>query len=56
MKCQRCNAHTETADGSKVGGMPGITYHYCRNCGWSRAITRKPAKRDALRQLKKGAG
>lgn len=47
--CHRCGAMgLKELDGSKVGGMPGITYKVCDSCGTTRAITKRPG-RERLR-------
>lgn len=30
-----------TVDGSKCGGLPGVNYKVCGNCGHARVITKK---------------
>lgn len=45
--CPNCNnSQIEEVDGSRCGGLPGVTYRRCNGCGWVRAKTRKPRKAD----------
>jgi anaerobic ribonucleoside-triphosphate reductase len=40
--CSQCgNQSLIERDGSEIGGLPGIAYRYCNNCGWSQAKTKK---------------
>lgn len=44
MRCPKCNNTLEITDAKKVGGLPGVKYRYCNNCGYSRAITKRQKK------------
>jgi hypothetical protein len=51
-KCGKCgNLAIDIRDGSKVGGMPGLNYKVCGNCGWSSPITQRP-RREKLREVR----
>jgi ribosomal protein L37E len=39
--CRRCGGASVKVDGSKCGGVPGVTYWQCDACGFSRAITKR---------------
>lgn len=41
MKCPNCNNKIIEKDGKDVGGMPGVKYNYCENCGKSRPKTKR---------------
>jgi DNA-directed RNA polymerase subunit RPC12/RpoP len=62
MNCGKCgNKYLPEMDGAKViDGMPGIKYAVCNNCGWTRAIVKRPTKRDGIRAItprgKRGQG
>jgi hypothetical protein len=52
-RCQKCNNATEKVDGTEIfGGFPGVKYHYCRACGWAKAI---PMKRVSIPATNPGA-
>ena len=44
IKCPSCKVLCKVLSGERVGGMPGIYYNVCDNCGWHRAITFKAPK------------
>lgn len=54
--CQKCKGQLVEVDGRDMpagfGGMPGIKYQFCNACGWSRAIVKKPTRRELLANLK----
>jgi len=53
MKCHHCAGPLIRMDGKDVeNGMPGISYWFCRACGWARAITRRLSKAEMLKNLK----
>ena len=48
LRCRKCGAMgLLEMDGSKCGGMPGLTYKVCNGCGNARAVTKRQ-KRERL--------
>lgn len=47
LRCGKCHGlGTELVDGSRIGGIPGITYRYCPGCGWSTVPRPRRSKAD----------
>lgn len=44
-KCKRCGGTPlYIVDGKDCGGLPGLNYKVCNNCGNSDAITKRPRR------------
>jgi hypothetical protein len=46
MACRKCGnvRGIEERDGKDCGGLPGIRYRVCDNCGHAQPITKRPRK------------
>jgi ribosomal protein S27AE len=43
-KCGGSKYSLDTRDGGEVGGLPGIKYKVCPNCGYAQAVTHRQRK------------
>ena len=53
--CRKCGAATgvEERDGSTCGGLPGLKYRMCNNCGHAQPITKRSTRSENLSQFKR---
>jgi len=43
-KCKNPLGPRDEHDGARIGGLPGIRYQLCRNCGWVHPIAKRRTK------------